>query len=390
MCSCVWATTWRRLTPAARACWMASAVIVTVNRPWAACSVAVPDPHAAVAHSSAVTAASNLSRAMYGPLQGGCTVRRQRPQRITSHPLSKLPSQAASNHRPELGIRVPSRKVVGCVDSNDDSNGNSQHLSRAAEGRHHARHSSWSWPRQYPMLAARAVEDSRVSDWVMDEQIWYYRQRAAGYDATAYGSPAVTRERITRITSTLPTGVATLELACGTGMWTEALARGTGDLTAIDAAPEALDIARRRCPGAVQFACADIFRWVPERRYQLIFFAFWLSHVPSSRLAGFFSLLDRALAASGEVVFIDEHVSQASKEQGRADPEVVQRSLPDGTVHRLVKVFVDPPELQARLDALGWSCELVADGTDWVIGRAQPVRGLRSRPRARARRRGRD
>jgi hypothetical protein len=38
----------------------------------------------------------------------------------------------------------------------------------------------------------------------------------------------------------------------------------------------------------------------------------------------------------------------------------------------MVKVFLDPPLLSARLDALGWDCELTTDGTDWVIGQARP------------------
>lgn len=127
-------------------------------------------------------------------------------------------------------------------------------------------------------------------------------------------------------------------------MWTEALARRTGELTAIDASPQAIGIARRRCPATVRFVRADILRWVPERRYQLIFFAFWLSHVPSSRVADFFSLLRRALDASGQVVFVDEHVSQACKEQATADPEIVERTLSDGTAHRLVKGLPGPAE----------------------------------------------
>jgi hypothetical protein len=50
----------------------------------------------------------------------------------------------------------------------------------------------------------------------------------------------------------------------------------------------------------------------------------------------------------------------------------VERTLSDGTVHRVVKVFLDPPRLSARLGALGWDCELTTDGPDWVIGRAWP------------------
>jgi len=78
------------------------------------------------------------------------------------------------------------------------------------------------------------------------------------------------------------------------------------------------------------------------------------------------------LTATGEVIFVDEHVSQASHEQPTADPELVTRDLSDGTQHQVVKVFLDPPRLTARLDALGWDCELEVDGEDWVIGRARP------------------
>jgi hypothetical protein len=59
----------------------------------------------------------------------------------------------------------------------------------------------------------------------------------------------------------------------------------------------------------------DIMRWTPDRRYQLIFFGFWLSHVPTARMASFFGTLRRSLTPSGQVIFVDEHVSQAPKER---------------------------------------------------------------------------
>lgn len=167
-----------------------------------------------------------------------------------------------------------------------------------------------------------------------------------------------------------------MELACGTGMWTEALAKGTREITAVDASPEAIAIAQRRCPESVTFVCADIWQWVPDRRYQLIFFAFWLSHVPSSRLATFFGLLDRALLLSGEVIFVDEQETQASEEKRTSDPEVVERVLEDGTVFHLVKVFVEPQKMVARLGEWGWNCELNPDGPAWMVGRAQRKRSV--------------
>jgi protein-L-isoaspartate O-methyltransferase len=58
---------------------------------------------------------------------------------------------------------------------------------------------------------------------------------------TAYGDVAAARTRIARLIAGMrPTGHV-LETACGTGLWTEALARLADTVTAIDAAPEVLE-----------------------------------------------------------------------------------------------------------------------------------------------------
>src|SRR5262249_52209792 len=67
-------------------------------------------------------------------------------------------------------------------------------------------------------------DDGCVTDEVLADQVGYYRRRAGEYDATAYGDVAVARGRIARlVTEMQPTGKV-LEIACGTGLWTEALA----------------------------------------------------------------------------------------------------------------------------------------------------------------------
>jgi ubiquinone/menaquinone biosynthesis C-methylase UbiE len=213
-----------------------------------------------------------------------------------------------------------------------------------------------------------------VTDALLRDQITYYRRRVDEYDATAYGDLPVARERIDRIVSALPPAARTLELACGTGMWTQSLANRATELTAVDASPEALAIARTRSPSRVDFVCADVFSWVPDRQFDLIFFAFWLSHVPSSRLMGFFDLLERALAPAGQVVLVDEHISQAGKEAlSDSEQEVAERTLSDGSTHRLVKVYIDPDGLTAQLRAMGWKSEVVVDGPDWVIATSRRI-----------------
>lgn len=214
-----------------------------------------------------------------------------------------------------------------------------------------------------------------MTDEVLADQVDYYRRRAGEYDATAYGDVAAARARISRLVAELhPTGTV-LEIACGTGLWTEALAGQADTVTAIDVAGEAVDIARRRVTSAnVTFEVADVFCWTTEASFDVIFFSAWLSHVPGSRFEEFWRLLRRLLTGDGRVLFIDEHVDEREKESYVAgQDEIVERRLRDGRAFRIVKNFVDPERLEHRLRELGWECEVRRDGGDWVRGEARPV-----------------
>jgi hypothetical protein len=70
-----------------------------------------------------------------------------------------------------------------------------------------------------------------------------------------------------------------------------------------------------------------------------------------------------ALAPGGRVFFADEATDAWRHEtvEGDALP-VVRRSLPDGRTYRVVKVFWDLDELEAKLRSLGWNVELHTAG----------------------------
>jgi SAM-dependent methyltransferase len=90
-----------------------------------------------------------------------------------------------------------------------------------------------------------------------------------------------------------------LELAAGTETWTRHLVGYADRVTALDAAPEVLELNEAKTAGAAEYVRADIFAWEPPRAFDSCVFGFWLSHVPSARFAGFWSLLDRALEPGG-------------------------------------------------------------------------------------------
>jgi demethylmenaquinone methyltransferase/2-methoxy-6-polyprenyl-1,4-benzoquinol methylase len=204
---------------------------------------------------------------------------------------------------------------------------------------------------------------------LLAEQIAYYRTHAPDYDIAYLG------KAWDRCIDGLPITGDVLELACGTGHWTPLLAARARSVTAIDAAPEVLTLARQQVRDLpVQFIQADVFRWQPPRRYDTVFFGFWLTHVPPARFATFWSLVGAALAPGGRVCFVDSTSQEREGERvlpHQATPTVWRR-LRDGSDHRVVKVYYSPAELAARLAELGWSASIREASVGLLVGAALP------------------
>jgi SAM-dependent methyltransferase len=140
---------------------------------------------------------------------------------------------------------------------------------------------------------------------LLDEQVAFYRAVAAEYDDHALTFPGG-GELSEALNAFRPTGTV-LELACGPGTWTPQLLRHATEVTAVDASAEMLGIASARVGRQrVRFVLADVFDWRPERRYDVVFFGFWLSHVPTERFASFWSLVADCLRPDGRVFFVDD------------------------------------------------------------------------------------
>ena len=192
-----------------------------------------------------------------------------------------------------------------------------------------------------------------TTDPLLAEQIAYYRAIAPDYEGHAvpgWGGPEV----IAALEAFCPTGHV-LELACGPGAWTEVLLRHATSVTAVDAAPEMLVRAKARVgENRVRFIQADLFMWTPDRRYDVVFFGFWLSHVPLDRFESFWTLIASCLEPTGRVFFVDDaHRTPDELIEGEAS-STIRRQLDDGTSYRAVKVPYRPADLEQRLTRLGW------------------------------------
>lgn len=211
----------------------------------------------------------------------------------------------------------------------------------------------------------------------LDIQKEFYDQRAPDYmdpsrplDRKAWGgiTPEAARDLIEALG---PVGHA-LEIAAGTGQFTRWLVRQSESVTALDSSPAMLERNRREVDDPrIVYMQADVFEWVPERRYDLVFFGMWLSHVPPAAFERFWEQVGTYVAPGGRVVFVDED----DRARGVVDDPrlvggvpVVRRRLADGREYDVVKVFWNVEELEGRLSRLGWDIRVTRLGDMLLYG----------------------
>ena len=213
---------------------------------------------------------------------------------------------------------------------------------------------------------------------VLGEQVAYYRARACEYDrwwlrqGRYDRGPEATRrwrEEIDEVRAAfdaLPLdGADVLELAPGTGLWTESIAARAGRVTAIDASVEMIEQCKRRLgtlTDRVDFVLADLFDWVPQRSYDVVVFCFWISHVPDEMLDAFLAKVARALRPGGSLFFLDGRPEPTSTANDHVlpstDAEVMIRRLDSGEEFRIIKNYRSIAELQRRLSHAGLTAEV--------------------------------
>lgn len=181
----------------------------------------------------------------------------------------------------------------------------------------------------------------------------YYGARAPEYDRV-YNKPE-RQQDLREIELWLPSAfsdMSILEVACGTGYWTQFLALVAREIVAIDSSAETLAIARARiAKGSVQFVRGDAYH-LPARpgKLEAGFAGFWLSHVPRAHVERFFRGLHQVLLPGAKVVFLDNRFVEGSStpiaEQDDEGNTYQVRHLEDGSTYKVLKNF--PSEFQLR------------------------------------------
>ena len=202
----------------------------------------------------------------------------------------------------------------------------------------------------------------------------YYAARATEYDAV-YLKPERQADlrKIERWIATLYAKRNVLEVACGTGYWTQFIAPLASHVTAIDAAPEVIRIAKDRVPeDKVEFLIRDAHD-LPQRGhpFNAAFAGFWFSHVPKTRQREFLVRLGEALEPGARVVLLDNlYVEGSSSPIVARDTEgntYQTRTLNDGSVHRVLKNFPTRTELDSLVTGLSTSAVITEWRYFWAV-----------------------
>jgi ubiquinone/menaquinone biosynthesis C-methylase UbiE len=144
------------------------------------------------------------------------------------------------------------------------------------------------------------------------EIINYYRARAPEYEQIYYRDvPERQREldEAAQRLKQLAAGRNVVDLACGTGYWTQILSTTAASVVAVDISAEMLNEALKKTYSTpVEFLRANLnelpFR---ENCFDLIVLGFWFSHQPKQEYDRFFKNIMRPLKRGGSIWLIDNN-----------------------------------------------------------------------------------
>jgi ubiquinone/menaquinone biosynthesis C-methylase UbiE len=202
----------------------------------------------------------------------------------------------------------------------------------------------------------------------------YYRSRAPEYDRF-YQNPARQND-LARLRAWLADhvrGRTILEVAAGTGYWTEVAASVCKAITATDAAAETLAVAAKRQLGPnVALLTADTYD-LPQ--FTTAFNAgmahFWWSHVEKQRQRSFLSEFMKCLEPDALVLMIDqiyvEGICPVVSRYDECDNRYELRTLQSGAVYEIVKNYPSDEELLASFAEFGKDIRIMRLDHFWAL-----------------------
>jgi len=208
---------------------------------------------------------------------------------------------------------------------------------------------------------------------VSNDLVAYYAARAKEYEKI-YGKPERQGE-ISDLTTLLLNVFPekdVLEIACGTGYWTQRIAKAAKNILATDINQPVIDVAKSKTyeKGNVTFQQADLFNF-KTREYDALFGGFIWSHIKLEELGKFIDTANSFVKPGGMVVFCDNNFTEGSStpvshtdEHGNS---YQQRKLESGDTFSVIKNFPDENAFKKVLEGKGERIKFISLKYYWLV-----------------------
>lgn len=203
----------------------------------------------------------------------------------------------------------------------------------------------------------------------------YYSKRANEYELI-YKFPE-RQDNLDKIHSLLKNefkNFNVLDVACGTGYWTEKIASTAKSVLAFDINPEVIEVAQsKNYPfNNVEFLVSDLFI-LPEtdQKFNALFGGFIWSHIPLEKLSVFIDNMHNRLERGSKVLFIDNlYIEGYSTPVHNTDlnGNVFQlRKLLDRTEHLVLKNFPAKKQIFEFLNNKAFNIDYMRSDYYWIL-----------------------
>jgi cyclopropane fatty-acyl-phospholipid synthase-like methyltransferase len=206
------------------------------------------------------------------------------------------------------------------------------------------------------------------------DMVSYYRDRAKEYEKI-YAKPERQQDLAASAVKLqhLFSGRDLLEIACGTGYWTEKIAVSAKSIFATDINAEVIEIARQKQyrNNNVRFDIRDLYKIDKNVIFNGIFGGFIWSHVPVEELPRFIEAVHSHVNDDGVVVFMDNSYVEGSNhpitETDKNGNTFQTRLLADGSEHRVLKNFPSKEFLTTLINSFGTDISFTQLEYFWIL-----------------------
>lgn len=203
----------------------------------------------------------------------------------------------------------------------------------------------------------------------------YYSDRAKEYEKV-YLNPAEQGDLQTaeKIFQDIFANKTVLEIACGTGYWTERIAKTATSILATDINESVIEIARSRQEENINFAIADMFDFSSEKKFDAVFGGFIWSHILLQNLDEFLKRVKSLLCSKGTVVFIDGNAVAGTNHDLKNITKIDKfgntfqtRKLENGSSHLVLKNFPTKEFLYQKLSKIATDIKFINLDYYWIV-----------------------